>query len=241
MQPYVTPDSMKHLLQSFSRFATLLCLVAGLSHSSQAAPEIINFQKTGLLEWINVIPGHHYGIQSKGNLSEGWTNLTGAFTNIQATGPKMSVSVPVGASQAFYRVVDLGSCCQNTGGSSEHAAAFLGSVCGDTTAASALPTTFGCGDGWFRVTVSECNASFPPLTVRVTLQPPSGTDYDLLLYRDGALIGFSANPGDSADSLSVSQDDNFGSDDSFDLIIEVRHFNAFPCTNWSLQVQGNVP
>jgi hypothetical protein len=238
----VASIQMRALIQNSGRIALLLCVLAGFDCHAQTAPRITTFQKTGRLVWTNVIPGHYYAVQAKGSLSQTWTNLGGGLDNIQASNTTMSVTVPVGASQMFFTVQDRGSCCQNFGGVSLLTAVNLGTICGDQDAG--VLSSSGCGDGWFRAHISECFSGFgfPDIRVRVTLQSPPGTDYDLYLYgTDGTLIGSSTSGTGVTDSIAVAHTDNFGADDSFDIIIEVRRYSAFPCTNWSLQVSGNVP
>ena len=232
----------KHILP----LTGLLLAALGLQPSTcpaQTAPRITLFQKTGQLTWTNVIPGHYYAVQAKPSASQTWTNLSGGLDNIQASGTTMTVTVPVGASTMFYTVVDRGSCCLNNGGTTLANAAVLGSVCGDTGGATYAIN--GCGNAWYRIHVNECDSNIlnpVNLRLRTTLQPPSGTDYDLYVYRpDATLLGSSTNGIGVPDSLLITQADNPSGNDSFDVIIEVRRHLAYPCSTWSLTVQGNVP
>jgi hypothetical protein len=83
---------------------------------AQTQPHIIAFNKAGDLIWTNVIPGHYYSVQSKPVVTAAWTNLAGGLDNLQATGATTVVKIPAQTAQAFFTVVDRGSCCQNTGG-----------------------------------------------------------------------------------------------------------------------------
>ncbi len=55
-----------------------------------------------------------------------------------------------------------------------------------------------------------------------------------------SLAGSSANGSGVPDTVTVRRDDFVGSDDSFDVIVEVRHYSSTLCANWTLTVQGNT-
>jgi hypothetical protein len=213
-----------------------LAIIAALitfNCAAQTEPRILAFDKSGALVWTNVIPGHYYSVQSKPALNGVWTNVSGKLDNLQATGATMIVSVPVQSVQAFYTVVDRGSCCQNTGGPSLGTATDLGNICGDQSGSTL--SVSGCGNGWFKIRIRECNGLLSlDLAAKISLQSPAGADYDLYVYRDGIPTrGSTSGPG--LEEVSTSQTDTTG-DNSYDLIIEVRRIDAYPCTNWTLHV-----
>lgn len=212
-------------------FAFIVALIS-FNCAAQTEPRILAFDKSGTLLWTNVVPGHYYSVQSKPTLSQVWTNLSGGLDDLQATGATMIVKVPLQTVQAFYAVVDRGSCCQNTGGASLGTATDLGSICGDQSGTNF--TVSGCGNGWFKIRIRECNGlGHIDLAANISLQSPAGTRYDLYVYRDGSPFqGGTIGPG--LQEVRTSQSDTAG-DNSYDLIIEVRRIDAYPCANWTLQ------
>jgi hypothetical protein len=66
----------------------------------------------------------------------------------------------------------------------------------------------------------------------------------LYVYCDacgGTLAGSSISGGltGHTDTVGVRANDSFGVDDTFDVVIEVRHFASNMCAYWSLEVSGN--
>lgn len=126
------------------------------------------------------------------------------------------------------------------------ATTFLGAIAGDAGAPQVSQS--GSSEKWYRVRLSEQNSGAfgVDLLGRVALVPGPGTDFDLFVYClscGGALIGSSTNGGQSLDVVSIRNPDDTpigGFDDTFDIVIEVRHFSSNRCASWSLTVQGNV-
>jgi hypothetical protein len=121
---------------------------------------------------------------------------------------------------------------------------FLGSVSGDTSPVQTVTDSW-YNEEWDRVTITEDDSSIfgEYLAATVTLTSPPGVDYDLYVYCDacgGGLAGSSINGGLSGhtDSVTVRRNDTLGSDDTFDIIIEVRHFSSNICAYWDIQVDG---
>ncbi|MBI5486991.1 MAG: DUF4215 domain-containing protein [Deltaproteobacteria bacterium] len=84
-----------------------------------------------------------------------------------------------------------------------------------------------------------------PVTGTVTLTSPPGMDFDLYVYCvscGGLLAGSSTVHGltGHTDVVDVARDDT-SLDDTFDVIIEVRHVASSICGNWTLQVDGDTP
>ena len=99
----------------------------------------------------------------------------------------------------------------------------------------------GNGPGWFKIRVTDTDAFNPTnnrLSVAIGLNSSPGTDYDLFVWNacGGSVIGSSETTG--FDSVVENVVDNLGSDDSFDVWIEVRPFHA-GCGGWNLTVNGN--
>jgi hypothetical protein len=97
---------------------------------------------------------------------------------------------------------------------------------------------------WDRVTISEDSLSSVYVSATITLTSPPGVDYDLYVYCDacgGTLAGSSISGGltGHTDTVGVRANDSFGVDDTFDVVIEVRHFASNMCAYWSLEVSGN--
>jgi hypothetical protein len=122
---------------------------------------------------------------------------------------------------------------------------FLGSVSGDTGAG--ILTTSGVGEKWLRVHVTEDDSTFFTsvyLAATITLNSiPAGQDYDLYVYClscGGTLAGSSTNGGNQDEVVNVRRNDVIGTDDSFDVLIEVRYFAGSSAGAWNLSVAGNT-
>lgn len=118
---------------------------------------------------------------------------------------------------------------------------FLGSVSGDTASASLM--TNGLGEKWVRARIAENNSGITTvnLTGTITLVSPPGMDYDLYVYClscGGTLAGSSASSG--TDVVEVRRNDTLGTDESFDVLIEVRFSNGNSPANWNLTIAGNT-
>ena len=122
----------------------------------------------------------------------------------------------------------------------------LGEISGDTESEPLTHT--GYGEEWIRFQLREevTGLDIVNLTARIDLFNPPGGDYDLHVYCvecGGLSAGFSG-PGGGAgvdDMVTVRRDDILGSDDSFDVIVEIRNFSTDNCGYWQLEISGNVP
>ena len=96
---------------------------------------------------------------------------------------------------------------------------------------------------WFSFTVTEDNNGDVYLSANIELISPTGVDFDLYVYCvncGGSLAGSSTNGPGVVDAVTVRRDDSFAINDSFDVIVEVRHYNSTLCANWTLTIQGNT-
>lgn len=115
-----------------------------------------------------------------------------------------------------------------------------GFVCGSNTTWDLFATRTGNTSAWFRARVREDSDCPATIEHQIRLTPPSGTDYDLYVYRPcGTLVGSSTAGGSTTDTVTVSRSDNTGSDDSFDYWVEVRWFSGLSCSTWTLQFYGH--
>lgn len=120
---------------------------------------------------------------------------------------------------------------------------FLGSVSGDT-GSDTLHAAFW-NEEWYRFTITEDNANAQYLSARIVLNSPVGTDFDLYVYCEscgGTLAGSSVTGGMTGhqDVVVVRADEEFMTDDTFHVVVEVRHNASNICAIWSLDITGNV-
>ena len=176
---------------------------------------------------VNLSPG-----PSTGSGFDGWSGAclgTGSCV-VTMTAPASVV--------AGYTLLNTNPVCASN--------VFLGSLSGDTGAG--LLSTNGVGEKWFRVHITENDSnlfSAVYLSARITLSPPAGADYDLYVYCvscGGALAGSSTLVGGATDTVFVRRNEPLFSptDDSFDVLIEVRFFSGATSNPWSLSVSGNT-
>jgi len=128
--------------------------------------------------------------------------------------------------------VDLGSFDGDTA---------CGFFCPSNTSWDQFATRNGSNSAWFRARVVEssttCSAT---IEHQIRLIVPPGVDYDLHVYRPcGTLVGSSTLGAGQTESVTVSQNDGAGGDNSFDYWIEVRYFAGSSCSNWTLQLFGH--
>jgi len=117
----------------------------------------------------------------------------------------------------------------------------LGSVRGDVS--SEVLSDSWYNEEWLSFTVTEDNDGAVYLSASIELISPPGTDFDLYVYCDncdGSLAGSSVNGPGEVDGVTVRRDDSWGADDTFYVIVEVRHYSSTLCANWTLTVQGNT-
>jgi hypothetical protein len=126
-------------------------------------------------------------------------------------------------------------------------AAYVGSKCGDTHCGFFCPSaswqTFATKSGrtsvWYRARANECSSCPASIQARITLSPPSGTDYDLYVYSAcGTEIGRSINAGSATDQVTVSMSDDGFVDDTYYYWVEVRHYSGASCSSWNLSFAG---
>lgn len=120
---------------------------------------------------------------------------------------------------------------------------FFGSISGDT--GSGGLATSGVGEKWIRVRLTEDNqVPFTQvyLSAMVVLNSPVGTDYDLYVYclACGGTLAGSSTSGGQPDVVNVRRNDTLGSDESYDILIEVRYFSGNSGGTWNLSIQGNT-
>lgn len=121
---------------------------------------------------------------------------------------------------------------------------FMGNVSGDTGSNTLMAQ--GMTEQWlrFRMTENDSGIQGQALGVRVVLDLTAGLDYDLFVYCvacGGGSAGTSINTGLGVQEVvTFGKTDVMGSDDSRDIIVEVRHRAHTQCASWSLTVIGNV-
>jgi hypothetical protein len=120
---------------------------------------------------------------------------------------------------------------------------FLGSVSGDT-GDDTLHAAFW-NEEWYRFTITEDNLDSRYLSARIVLTSPPGVDFDLHVFCEdcgGSLAGSSVAAGLTGhqDVVVVRADEQPMVDDTFDVIVEVRHRSSNVCAIWSLDITGNV-
>ena len=96
-----------------------------------------------------------------------------------------------------------------------------------------------------RITEDDSRLSSIYLGATISLYSPPGTDFDLYVYCvscGGNLAGSSSVGGLTGhmDVVNVRADDQFMIDDTFEVIIEVRHYASNLCAYWNLNVDGNT-
>jgi hypothetical protein len=118
----------------------------------------------------------------------------------------------------------------------------IGTMSGD----SGNPTL---SDSWyndefdvFRLTENDNGIVY--LSAHIDLYSPPGVDYDLYVYcvSCSAVMGSSTAGGWGGhhDTFDVRNDDDWGSTDDFNILVEVRYYSSNRCANWTLTVTGNT-
>lgn len=135
--------------------------------------------------------------------------------------------------------------CINNGGIDCSNPTDLGAICGDTGSDNLIEN--GCGDAWFTIELSECEASPPnelnDLTLKITLDSPAGVRYDLYLYDSQCSvspIALSKQPAGLTDEVTFSVTDLEDQSDTKLFYIEVRKESGISTSNWNLSIIGNV-
>lgn len=96
----------------------------------------------------------------------------------------------------------------------------------------------GLGEAWYSATAAECSTCDASLRHTITLEVPPGVDWDLFVYRGCTLVDSSIGGTGVDEMVEVTQAENFGSDDSFPYVVEVRYFSGRSCEEWSLSFFG---
>lgn len=124
---------------------------------------------------------------------------------------------------------------------------FIGTISGDTGSGSSVVTDSWYNEEWDRLTITENDSGFgfPYLSARISLYSPPGVDYDLYVYCvscGGGLIGSSALGGltGHTDTVDVRNNDDGGSSDDFDVLIEIRYWSSNRCAYWQLTATGDL-
>jgi len=119
----------------------------------------------------------------------------------------------------------------------------LGEVSGDT---GNEPLTFsGHDERWLSFTISEDSDFDVYLSAMVSLQSPVGADFDLYLYcaSCGGFLGDSSIVSGEmghTDQVQPRWGDDWGEEDTYDVVIEVRHVSSSRCASWNLTILGNA-
>jgi len=121
----------------------------------------------------------------------------------------------------------------------------IGSVSGDTNPANNVASDSWYNEEWDVVTITEDNSSISSayLSATVVLTVPAGVDYDLYVHCNncsGGLAGSSTTTSTAGHTevVDLRSNDDFGVDDSFSAVIEVRHKSSTMCAYWQLDVYG---
>jgi hypothetical protein len=121
---------------------------------------------------------------------------------------------------------------------------YLGSIAGDLGAGELSHLHYG--ERWLRFRLTEMFDGVAPLGALVRLFSPTGVDFDLYLYC-AACPG--AGPVSSStvhglgghfDMVYPRWGDDFGFDDGYDVIVEIRHVDSNVCAHWTFEVFGNA-
>jgi hypothetical protein len=120
---------------------------------------------------------------------------------------------------------------------------FIGSVSGDLGAETTSDSWYD--EEWDLLQIREDSSSSIYLSATISLTSAPGTDFDLYVYCNdcvGNLAGSSTLGGMTGhtDTVYVRSNDDLGPDDTFNVIIEVRHWASTVCANWNLAVTGNT-
>lgn len=116
----------------------------------------------------------------------------------------------------------------------------LGSISGD--AGTPGITRTGTGEAFFKVYIQETSSVHPrPLNARIVLQVPANTDYDLIVRCascTSTVAQMSKQGVAKAEAVNVTRADTFA-DNSFWIVIEIRHYAGTGCGAWQLTINGN--
>src|SRR5687768_12244715 len=116
----LSPRKFRSAWKGFSFTCLQVCaallLLPATTVKSQTNPVISAFEFKAAVVWSNALSGHSYAVQRTSALETGpWFNVPG-LSNVPPTSSVMTVSFPVSGPTGFYRVLDNGPCCTNSGG-----------------------------------------------------------------------------------------------------------------------------
>jgi len=168
--------------------------------------------------------------------------VAGGLVCSDATGTTVELCAGDGQDEDCDGQVDEGF-VRNDDPACASGAFYMGAVSGDT--GSGVLTDSWYNEEWQRFRVTEDSGLARYVSATVRLQSPPGVDFDLYVYCascGGAFAGSSTAGGLSGhvDTVNVRRDDSWAVDDSFDVIVEVRHFASNLCAYWDLTVTGNT-
>jgi hypothetical protein len=99
-------------------------------------------------------------------------------------------------------------------------------------------TRTGRSEAVFIAEALEVSSCIGNLEHAIELQVPDGIDYDLYVYRNCALVGFSNLSAGKDEYVVISTDDFPGGDQDFYYQVEVRWFSGSSCQDWTLKFWG---
>ena len=120
---------------------------------------------------------------------------------------------------------------------------FVGTISGDNS--SPVLTDSWFDEEWDRVRLTEDDDGIVYLSGHFVLYSPPGVDFDLYLYCNGcpgSVIQSSTvhSLAGHYDIVDIRNDDDWGSDDDIDAIVEIRNYNSNRCAYWTLTVTGDL-
>ncbi len=121
----------------------------------------------------------------------------------------------------------------------------LGNISGDTGAQVLTASSYN--ERWYRYRMTENDSSIGGVYLSSTIQlySPPGVDFDLYVrcfdcttsVTQSSVLG---GLGGHYDTVYMKTDDDFGTSEDHDVVIEIRHFSSSYCANWQLTVTGNT-
>ena len=119
---------------------------------------------------------------------------------------------------------------------------YIGSVSGDS--GSDIITDSYWNEEWIQFEVREDSSGTDYLSAEIRLTSPPNSNFDLYVKCDGCEANYavsSTNPQGQVDIVNIRKEDQFGIDDTFYVLIEIRHHSGInsECANWDLEVVGN--
>lgn len=116
----------------------------------------------------------------------------------------------------------------------------LGTIAGDSDSGGILRT--GTGEAFFVLRIQENSSASRALNARVVLHVPPQVDYDLIVRCTSCtskVAKYVRQGIGMTETLAVTRPDTFV-DNSFVIVIEVRHVKGTACGPWTLTINGNT-